>query len=406
MSPLRKPKVLIFASHYLPGYKAGGPIKSIANAVDTLLDQFDITVVTRDRDLGARKPYEIVKTQRIGTYGGVNVHYLSPGPICILQIRSLIQRLQPDLLYLNSFFDPMVTTVPLLLRRLGLLPPHIGIAMAPRGEFSPGALAIKPMRKRMFLRLANALDLHRDIVWQATAEKEVLEIRGAVAAGVPIILVIPDPPALAKVGSPRRSVRKSDGVLRLVFLARISRMKNLDGALQILMGVKERVDFSIYGPVEDAAYWGLCQRLMGVLPANVQAKYCGPVLPEQVSEVLGQHDLLFLPTLGENFGHVICEAWASGCPVLISDNTPWRALEERAVGWDVSLTNLQQFREIIDRCVRLDPDRYDELKQRARAYEEDLYRTSSASSSIRALFSRVLEAHRGTHIEPVTQRPT
>ena len=46
---------------------------------------------------------------------------------------------------------------------------------------------------------------------------------------------------------------------------------------------------------------------------------------------------MILPTLGENFGHVIVEAWTAGCPVLVSDRTPWRQLASHGVGWDVAL---------------------------------------------------------------------
>ena len=46
---------------------------------------------------------------------------------------------------------------------------------------------------------------------------------------------------------------------------------------------------------------------------------------------------MILPTHGESFGHIIVEAWAAGCPVLISDRTPWRELREQGVGWDVPL---------------------------------------------------------------------
>ena len=31
----------------------------------------------------------------------------------------------------------------------------------------------------------------------------------------------------------------------------------------------------------------------------------------------------------ENFGHVIVESWQNGCPVLISENTPWKNLESQ-----------------------------------------------------------------------------
>jgi glycosyltransferase involved in cell wall biosynthesis len=42
----------------------------------------------------------------------------------------------------------------------------------------------------------------------------------------------------------------------------------------------------------------------------------------------------------ESFGHAIFEALAVGCPVLISDQTPWKNLQEKQAGWDLPVSNL------------------------------------------------------------------
>ncbi|MNY40193.1 hypothetical protein D3C86_1749200 [compost metagenome] len=44
-----------------------------------------------------------------------------------------------------------------------------------------------------------------------------------------------------------------------------------------------------------------------------------------------------MPTHGENYGHAIAEALSAGTPVLISDATPWRGLQQEGVGWDIPL---------------------------------------------------------------------
>ena len=45
-------RVLVTIGSYLPGYKAGGPIRSVANLIDALGDDFEFRVVTSDKDLG------------------------------------------------------------------------------------------------------------------------------------------------------------------------------------------------------------------------------------------------------------------------------------------------------------------------------------------------------------------
>ena len=41
----------------MPGYQAGGPIRSIFNLVNLLKDDYDITIVTSNRDLNSSTNY-------------------------------------------------------------------------------------------------------------------------------------------------------------------------------------------------------------------------------------------------------------------------------------------------------------------------------------------------------------
>jgi hypothetical protein len=45
-----KRSILVLADHYLPGYKAGGPIRTLVNMVDRIGDEFQFKIVTADRD--------------------------------------------------------------------------------------------------------------------------------------------------------------------------------------------------------------------------------------------------------------------------------------------------------------------------------------------------------------------
>ena len=61
MTP-RRPVVLVLTSHYLPGYKAGGPIRTIRNLVAALGDEFDFRIVTSDHDFGERRTFPSIAT--------------------------------------------------------------------------------------------------------------------------------------------------------------------------------------------------------------------------------------------------------------------------------------------------------------------------------------------------------
>ena len=51
-------RVLVFTGAFLPGYKAGGPIKSMVYFLDTMPESTKITLVTADRDLGDSAAYD------------------------------------------------------------------------------------------------------------------------------------------------------------------------------------------------------------------------------------------------------------------------------------------------------------------------------------------------------------
>jgi glycosyltransferase involved in cell wall biosynthesis len=150
------------------------------------------------------------------------------------------------------------------------------------------------------------------------------------------------------------------GKLRVLFIARIVKHKNLAFALQTLEQVAGEIEFNIYGPLGDDLYWHQCEKLISKMPENIRVKYCGGLAHDEVFDTLRQHHLFFLPTLSESFGHAIAEALRAGCPVLISDQTPWRNLEQRCAGWDVPLSRQERFQQILRRCVEMDQATFDQ----------------------------------------------
>ena len=46
---------------YHPGYKYGGPIRTISNFVENFGDKFDIKIVCDDRDFLDTKPYKKIQ---------------------------------------------------------------------------------------------------------------------------------------------------------------------------------------------------------------------------------------------------------------------------------------------------------------------------------------------------------
>jgi hypothetical protein len=58
----------------------------------------------------------------------------------------------------------------------------------------------------------------------------------------------------------------------------------------------------------------------------------------------------------------------SGCPVLISDRTPWRGLEAQGAGWDLPLEDVSRLRQTVQRLVDMGAEQHAELSRAARRY--------------------------------------
>jgi hypothetical protein len=75
-----KKRVLVFIDWYLPGYKAGGPVRSMANMTAHLSDEIDFYIVTRNSEYGDNTPYKDVESDKWTDFAeGVKVWYCSAG---------------------------------------------------------------------------------------------------------------------------------------------------------------------------------------------------------------------------------------------------------------------------------------------------------------------------------------
>lgn len=336
--------ILTHVDYYLPGTRGGGSTRTVANMVDWLGDDVDFRILTRDHDLGGDQLYQDIVYGAWNPVGNAQVRYLSPPE---MRLAALSRRLRPmdyDVLYLNSFFSSFSV-------KLAWLHRYKPMILAPRGEFNAGALMQKPIKKHRYLALARASGVYRNVTWQASTPQEQDEIRAlfpranvAIARNLPPC-PLPEVPPHTDFSPP----------LRIIFLSRISPKKNLEYALRVLATVEREVVFHIYGPQEDPSYWQVCQRLIDELPNHIHAAYRGSVHADAVLDTFSRYHLFFFPTLGENYGHVIWEALYAGCPVLVSDQTPWRGLN--GVGWDLPLEHPDAFRQIIE-TVNLDDLQY------------------------------------------------
>ena len=383
-----RPKILVLGRYFPPAKRAGGPTRSVFEMVRNL-PQYAFYVYCRDREFGTREKLPGIISNTWEKQGHAHVCYASFFNRTALHVICLLKKIRPDAIYICSFFAREPTMQFLCLRRLGLIG-GIPVILAPHGEFSPGALSIKPRRKRLYLTIARFLRLNNELVWHACSSEELGSIRHILGNKAQVVEAPNFPPnPLQEALSSHR--HKNDGMVHLLFLSRISPMKNLLGAIRILSRVKTPALLDIYGPIEDARYWRTCLAEMATLPAMVTARYKGLVDPELVGEVFLQYDALFLPTFGENYGYVIVESLAAATPVLLSDRTPWGDLESSHAGWIVDGNKPDLFVSRIEQLASMSEAEHARWRAGAFAYAQSLGQREFLHKAYANLFPVILK---------------
>lgn len=349
--------MVIFYPYYRPGFKGGGPVKSIEGIVENLPD-VRFTIVSNDRDLGDLTRYEDA-TSANGQKGRAAIKWVRPSFYhSFLDILASTNRASIDgvVIYLNTILNFKYTFLPLLFLAFRR---HKGrIVVAPRGVFSPGAFRLGGIKKILFLRIIRVVSWQLHLEWHFTASDERREAFDLLENSVKWDVsncrhfVVPNISTILSLSNVEKNLeKKSRNTTRLniIFIARIVPKKNLLGALLILQHVTVLVRLNIYGPKEDLGYWKKCSSIIDNLPSNVSVEYCGFVSPEQLSVAYSESDLMLFPTLGENYGHTIVEAVCHGVPVIISDKTPWVECDESSVVTVVDSSDVMKCATVIDR---------------------------------------------------------
>src|ERR1019366_722955 len=97
--------IVTLLGSYIPGYKGGGPIRSVASIVAALGAEFRFKILTLNRTLGDTLPYPGAVRVRWVRVGNADVMYLSSGWEVLFRLTALLRALDTgSVLYLNSFF--------------------------------------------------------------------------------------------------------------------------------------------------------------------------------------------------------------------------------------------------------------------------------------------------------------
>lgn len=383
--PSDSSNILVVVPAFLPGYRFGGPVRSIANLISKFSTEFTFSVVTANRDLGETKPYAGVVADTWIREFGARIFYSSNSIRTLIEIRRELKSNPEQVLYLNGVFNFRFTILPLVLRRFGLIKSS-RVVVSPRGALDVERLKLKGRKKSIFVNVARKLKLYEAVVWHATDDVEKTDIRRCF--GREQIVHVAHNVSLIEDqnSSVKKKSTKQPGYLKLIFVSRISPEKNLLALIEALRAVRGNVELSIVGPSSNADYFRICQNDACSLPPQITAHWQGALPHDDVLAALAASHVFALPSIGENFGHAIAEALGVGLPVLISDSTPWGHVAARLAGLVVAAKDVAALSEAIQTFIDMNETDYRVWSQNAVDVYQEFLARSDDSVGYEALF--------------------
>ena len=232
---------------------------------------------------------------------------------------------QPDIVHIHALWSPFLHRA-MRWARSKKLP----IIYSPHGMLTPWALNNKRLKKLTALALYQYWDLRLAEMFHVTAESELDDIRR---------LELKHPVVIAPLGVnlPSEVLPDRHNNPRIaLFVSRIHPKKGLLNLIDAWAKLKkqsavEHWKFIITGPDQDGHAGEVMERAM-TAGVGHDFEMIGPVFGKQKDDLYAKANLFVLPSFSENFGVVVIEALAYGCPVITTKGTPWAELLGNATG--------------------------------------------------------------------------
>lgn len=313
-------KLLAVVPSYLPGFRYGGPIRSVHGLARALVERgHAVTVFTTDRDEGTRLD---VPLDRPVSVDGVEVRYFEArGPGRLRYAPRMARALAAevgefDLVHTHGLFHWPGQAAGRAARAAG-----VPLVVAPRGMLIRQMLERRGRwRKRLWLELVERENLGAAAALHLTAELEREELpRLGFALPTNFVLpngvepFVPADPAGVRADVAALLARHPRTVL---FLGRLNWKKGLDRLVAAVSAWPRDVHLIVAGP-DDGGEAAL-RRQVAAAGLGERVTLVGAVSGDTRAALLAGARLLVLPSYSENFGNVVLEAWSAGTPAAVT----------------------------------------------------------------------------------------
>ena len=157
--------------------------------------------------------------------------------------------------------------------------------------------------------------------------------------------------------------------LRVVFMARVNRMKGFESLFKVAdyFAANQEIIIDFYGPIDKSDE----HLFMKELNSHKNTRYMGVLEPKEINKILSGYDVMVLPTryFTEGLPGSVMDSYLSGVPVIA---TKWKYAEEfisdNETGFIVPFQNGEN--EIVDSILSLKNDRDKLSKMKINAYKK------------------------------------
>ncbi len=208
--------------------------------------------------------------------------------------------------------------------------------VSPRGMLERELVAHKsPLMKGLWIAAIERRNLEGAAGIHVTSARESSEA-AAFGFNLPPVFEVPNGVEVETIGAGDRPSSKVSGLLErgpfVLFLGRLTWKKGLDRLLAAMSTVRG-ADLVVAGNDEEG-YQQVLEGIAARAGVSGRVRFAGLVSGADKAALLGGASLLVLPSYSENFGNVVLEAMAAGCPVVVTPEVGIaNIVEETASGW-------------------------------------------------------------------------
>lgn len=330
-------KILHYIPTYAPAWKFGGPILSVSQLCEGLVNLgHEVEVFTSNA--GLEKHPEILLNQPI-LRNGVKVTYFEQqagmGIHCPGMEEAVNSRVQEfDLLHVTGVWQRTSAAACRAAHQHQV--PYI---VSPRGALGPYSWGQKTLKKILYylwkerFNVSNAAGVHY------TSQQEMVECEWLRLPGEPIIVpngIDTDFWQADRSGAKAwREVNKftADDFI-LLNVGRLHHKKGLDLLPQVLADLRDLPWQMVFVGGDDDGTKAKLEREFDRFNLLERVRFIDRCEPKQLLSVYAAANLFLLPSYHENFGNVAIEALACGCPILISDRVGLhQEISQSNMGW-------------------------------------------------------------------------